>query len=373
MLSLSKLNVSLTKHGAHKIALLLRKYDKDDILDRLEGVEPGVNIEAAQARKNLSASASGTVPDVWNKARAAGSETIDALTLLAIIFSHHQLMRAMREGRTQIYRGVIQRGKVLDGKAFTNFAHTLEELGYSVEHTPDRVTFNLARLFEIPGLHKLAFELLQLKMKVAGWTSAVPLVDELMSAKLNDVLAVSPDQFRNCLATGDVDSIGDSIEDADFFTDVDGASKATKPFSFKAGHAPKKTGSISVASPKAGGTAELLHNAIQTSLFEALAKKYGAGCVGTEIDTGQGTSVDVVVKTASFCWFYEIKVAKTLKAVIRQAVPQLLEYAYWRADNTVADKLVIVAKFKATKEADAYLELLRSRFGLPIYYEQHAV
>lgn len=37
----SRLNVSLTKHGAHKVALLLRKYGKDDVLDHAEGKERG--------------------------------------------------------------------------------------------------------------------------------------------------------------------------------------------------------------------------------------------------------------------------------------------------------------------------------------------
>jgi hypothetical protein len=193
MLNVSKLSVSLTKHGAHKLSLLLRKYDKDNLLNHLEGVEPGINIEAAQARANLSVGPTGVVPEVWNKARTAGTEAIDGLTLLAIIFSHRDLIRAMREGRNQAFRGIVRRGQVLDGKAVTNFAHTLEELGYSVDHTPDHISFNLARLFEIPGLHKLAFELLQLKMRPAGWLPREPLVDALVAAKLNEVLAITPD------------------------------------------------------------------------------------------------------------------------------------------------------------------------------------
>jgi hypothetical protein len=39
-LKLSRLNVSLTKHGAHKVALLLRKYGKDEVLGRaIEAIE----------------------------------------------------------------------------------------------------------------------------------------------------------------------------------------------------------------------------------------------------------------------------------------------------------------------------------------------
>lgn len=54
MVDLKKLSVSFTKHGAHKLALLLRKHGKDDLLSNVSGVESDVNIDLAQAEKNLS-------------------------------------------------------------------------------------------------------------------------------------------------------------------------------------------------------------------------------------------------------------------------------------------------------------------------------
>lgn len=77
-----------------------------------------------------------------------------------------------------------------------------------------------------------------------------------------------------------------------------------------------------------------------------------------------------MVKTKSFLWFYEIKVAPSLKACVRQAIPQLLEYAYWRQNKIVVGRLYVAAHFKPTKEVTDYLELLRTRFSVPIYYEQ---
>ncbi len=49
MTDLNKLAVSLTKHGAHKIAILLRHFDAKHILENLEGSIPGVNIETELA------------------------------------------------------------------------------------------------------------------------------------------------------------------------------------------------------------------------------------------------------------------------------------------------------------------------------------
>lgn len=370
MLDLGRLSTSLTKHGAHKIALLLAKYDKDNILNRLSGVEPGINIEAVQARKNLSATTSGVVPEVWNKARAAGSESVGALVFVGIVFSHHKLIEAMRAGRIAPMRGKIENGKVLSGKDFTNFAHTIEELGYRVSHTPGQVTYNLSKLFEIPGLNKLALELIALKFKAAGWDGKKSVVDELIDNKLNEVFSITAEQFENWLATGDMDAIGDSLEDETFFLDSTDDTGVQPPFVFAPGHTPKKTGIVDIATPKKGGKAELLHNELQTALYNALAKVHGMTCVGTELGTGHGTSIDLVVKTDKFCWFYEIKVGKSVKACIRQAIPQLLEYAYWRKDNEVADRLYIVTKFKLTKDAENFLDLLRTRFNLPLHYEQ---
>lgn len=370
MIELSRLAVSLTKHGAHKIAALLKKYDKDEILDRLEGVEPGINIELAQARKNLSVDQFGKVPEVWNKARASGGESVDALVLIGIIFSHHDLLTALREARTSRFRGTIKRGKTLDGKAFTNTAHIIEELGYSVSHTKQEVSYNFSKLFEIPGLNKLAAELIAIKLRTAGWDGKTDLLDELLQRKLNESFAVSEEQFRNWVTTGDIAAIGDALEDEAFFLDTAGDTGPAAPFAFTPGHTPKKTGVVEVSPVGAGGKAVLLHNELQTKLYASLVAKHGKDSVRTELPTGHGTSIDVVVKTTAFCWFYEIKVAKSLKACIRQAIPQLLEYAYWRTDNKVADRLYIAATFTMTNDAEAFLKLLRERFSLPIYYHQ---
>lgn len=370
MVNLSKLSVSLTKHGAHKIAILLKKYDKDVILDQLEGVEPGITIDGPQAKKNLSVNRYGVVPEVWKKARLAGNECVDGLVFVGIILSHHRLMKAMSAGRGAPLRGQIERGKVLDGKAFTNFAHIIEQLGYSVSHTPDHVSYSLERLFQLPGLNSLVLELVALKFRVAGWDGETSLIDEILDSKINEVFSVSAEQFKSWLLAGDLDAVGETLEDEAFFLDSSEDAGAGNVFAFKAGHAAKKTGTVDVTAATKGGKAHLLHNELQTALYNELAMQHGEDCVGTELDSGNGTSIDLVVKTATFCWFYEIKVARSLKACFRQSIPQLLEYAYWRDDTAVADRLYIATTFMLTPDAAAFLELLRTRFCLPLYYHQ---
>jgi hypothetical protein len=371
MTNLKSLNVSLTKHGAHKIADLVKKYPRAQVLGMLWGKVSGVNVEEAQAKKILSVSSAGMVPEFWDDARKLGDVAVDSLVLLAIIFSHHLLIKAMREGRTDSFRGTIKRGVTIGDKSYTNFAHVIEQLGYSTAHDPQAVKYNLQPLFSIAGLHTVAIQLFALKLRAAGWDGKGSLLSELVGQNFHEVLNVDSDQFIRWLTVGSLAAAG-ALEDALFFSGVDEV-PIKGNFVFKSGHTPKKTGSIGVTPTQSEVVANLRHNEIQTDLYTQLVKKYGAGNVGTEVPTGDGTAVDIVVNTGHTFWFYEIKIADTLRAGIRQAIPQLLEYAFWRCEDDRAEKLFIVAEFPLSEAADKYLQYLRTRFTVPIYYLQHSL
>jgi len=368
--------VSLTKHGAHKIAALLNKYDKDEVLDHLSDSELGINIELAQAKKTLCASSKGLVPTIWNKARQRGSETVNALVLLGIIYSHHKLISVMRDSRgKRPYSGRIVRGKHISGKAYSNLANNIEELGYSTEHSRNHIDYDLHKIFQIPGLNKLAIELIGLKLETAGWNKKNSIADESIAHGLHEALSVSEAHFNKWLSTGAMGETNDSPEAPevlDYFVNADDK-ELFEQFQFKSGHNPKKIGTVPVKPSKNESTADLVHNEIQTSLYAKLVHEYGKDNVGTEISTGQGTSIDIVVKTKTFCWFYEIKTADSVKACIRQALPQLLEYAYWHGNDDRADRLIIVSSLPITKGAETYLSFLREKFCLQVHYEQHQV
>ncbi len=373
---LQKLNVSLTKHGAHKIANLLCKYDKDEVLNHLEHSETGINIDLPQAKQNLSTDRRGVVPDLWNEARIKGSETINALVLSSIILSHHQLIDALEKSADKNrFAGTVKRGYVLDGKSFTNFAHTVEELGYSTEHSPDHVCYDFHKLFQIPELHILFEKLLRLKLVTAGWDQSNSIVGESTRLGLHKVFSLSAKEFGTWLVTGSLnpeDQAPDEIEDSEFFSEADD-DRPTGNFEFKPGHNAKKTGVIVTGTTTEPKTATLLHNEIQNQMYEDLVARYGKACVGTEVPTGDGTAIDIVVKTDRFCWFYEIKTGSSVRVCIRQAIPQLLEYAYWQGDDSRADKLIIVSLKKLTPQAAAYLDFLRQKFKLNIHYEQFRI
>lgn len=370
MTNLKSLRVSLTKHGAHKIATLLRLYDRTQILDHLNDSVPGINIERVQARKNFSADRNEHLPEFWDDVRSMGDEAIDGLVLLAIVSSHHELLQALKKGVLKAkYKGRIEKGVVIDHKAFTNFKHTLVELGYGVEATDQKVDYDFTKLFKIPGLNRLAALLFALKLKTAKWNGLGLLDDELIRLDFHKSFSIDEASFRAWLSTGASEPVASlTTDDEGFFEAADEKLEIT-PFSFTKGHLPKKVGKVKITAPTTDFEADLLHNAMQTKLYDELVAIHGADCVGTENSSGSGTAIDLVVQTTEFRWFYEIKTADSVKACIRQAIPQLLEYAYWQCDATRADKLVIVGPRPITPEGASYLSFLRDTFDLQFYYE----
>ncbi|WP_338244801.1 hypothetical protein [Aurantiacibacter hainanensis] len=367
MTDINRLTVSLTKHNAHKVAQLLKQYDVDEVFDRLDEV----HAEPAQARKNLSVQAGDILPPVWEKAKRLGDDAIDALVLVAIIFSHHELIAAMQNASLRKgFSGRIERGVQLDGKAYTNFVQIIDSLGYATRREFSGVSFNLKPMFELPGFAPLVSELLELKLLAARWDQSNSVSAEAKRLGFHEVFGVSASEFTAWVRSQSQPTKAGSAmlpKDEEFF-EGDANEADTQPFKFQAGHTDRDVDSVSRSASKKS-KARQLHNDIQNNLFAYLVKKLGARNVGTEVPTGAGTSVDLVTKIGDKITFYEIKTASTVRVCIRQALPQLLEYAYWPHDCR-ADELIIVSHLPASKGGDRYLNQIRSKFGIPIVYKQ---
>lgn len=113
---------------------------------------------------------------------------------------------------------------------------------------------------------------------------------------------------------------------------------------------------------------DLYHNRIQTELFKYLTSLYGNN-VGTENPTGKGTFIDAVVRHGTQYSFYEIKTSYPVRQCVRDALGQLLEYAYF-GNSIPIKELVIVSPHKTTHDVTMYLENLREKYSLPIVYRQ---
>lgn len=367
MTNLTRLKVSLTKHNAHKIARLLKDYDADEVLARLHEV----HADEAQAHKNLSVLPGKTVPNVWAKATSLGNNAVDALVLLGIIFSHHKLIAAMIDASNRHrFAGRIERGVQLSGKEYTNFARVIDQLGFATKLDYPGVTFNLRGMFEIPGLGPLVGELLSLKLDAAQWDHSNSVADEAVLQNLHRVFGVTPKEFKDWLSSDAQPAAAGTVllpRDEEFFQ-VEDEGPEPKAFEFKAGHTERAVEPISKAAT-ARTKASQLHNDIQNRLYTYLCNQVGADHVGTELDTGNGTTIDVVVQKNGKTTFYEIKTSTSVRASIRQAIPQLLEYAYW-PDGKRADELVIVSHLPISAGAQRYLAFLHQEFRLPLTYRQ---
>lgn len=367
MTDLTQLKVSLTKHNAHKIARLLKDYKPDQILSRLHEVRA----EKAQAYKNLSVLAGSKVPEVWTKAKKLGDNAIDALVLVGIVFSHHKLIDAMVNASARSgFIGRIERDVQLDAKAYTNFVRVIDQLGFATKLDYLGVTFNLRAMFEIPSLGPLVGELIGHKLDTAHWNRSGTVADEAIAQKFHQVFGVTAKELKEWL-TADIQpsSVSTSFlpKDEEFFQ-ADDEETAQQPFTFSPGHTKRSVEAIS-KNASAKTKVNQLHNDIQNRLYAHLCKKLGVGCVGTEIGTGSGTTIDVVTQHKNKTTFFEIKTSSSVRTSIRQAIPQLLEYAYW-PDQKRADELVIVSHLPLTKTAARYLEYLREQFKLPLSYRQ---
>lgn len=114
---------------------------------------------------------------------------------------------------------------------------------------------------------------------------------------------------------------------------------------------------------------QLRHNDIQVALHKHLAALHGHSSVQTELPTGNGTAIDVGLRLGDRYWFYEIKTSLSARICIREALGQLLEYAFWPRSQE-PERLVVIGEPVLDKEAMLYLEQLRKRFDIPIFYQQ---
>lgn len=114
--------------------------------------------------------------------------------------------------------------------------------------------------------------------------------------------------------------------------------------------------------------AEARHSLIQEKLIAQLSESYGSDNVSWE-NPCNGGRIDVVLQEGTVHTFYEVKTGSSVKACIREAIGQLLEYTYWGAIEN-AKEMVIVSEFTLTKQAAEYLKFLTQKFNLPLRYQQ---
>lgn len=106
------------------------------------------------------------------------------------------------------------------------------------------------------------------------------------------------------------------------------------------------------------------HDDMQRQLMAELKQQYGTKNVWREQDF-----VDVRVETEQELIYFEIKTDLNPRAVIRQALGQILEYAYHPVrPGRRPNSLVIVGRSEIGPDDKIYLQSLREKFALPLSY-----
>jgi hypothetical protein len=106
------------------------------------------------------------------------------------------------------------------------------------------------------------------------------------------------------------------------------------------------------------------HARMQALLMDQLEREYPGSKILREQDF-----IDVSLKTKDQLILFEIKSDLNPRSVIRQALGQLLEYAYHPTrKHPLPPQLEIVGRQPLSKEDDKYLEYLKTAFSLPLSY-----
>lgn len=113
----------------------------------------------------------------------------------------------------------------------------------------------------------------------------------------------------------------------------------------------------------------LEHARMQAILMKELRREYPSSRIVREQDF-----VDIRVTTESNVILFEIKTALQPQLVIREALGQILEYAYHPSRQyQLPVSLVIVGRRALTDADEAYLKRLRTAFQLPLSYREVSV
>jgi len=114
----------------------------------------------------------------------------------------------------------------------------------------------------------------------------------------------------------------------------------------------------------------LRHNKLQEALWRQLKSQFGVKNVIAEFSNVGRTRADIVVLRKNGDWFYEIKTADSARECVREALGQILEYAFWPPAARAVNRLIIVGEAAMDEECQKYLQVLKKHFRLPVEYQR---
>lgn len=129
---------------------------------------------------------------------------------------------------------------------------------------------------------------------------------------------------------------------------------------------PTKTVLSSFRRPVSGTQVDWRHTRLQNALHDYLSH------LGHEA-MYERHRVDLTLRLPDGDILLELKTAPTVRACVRQALGQLLEYAYYEARQEQLRAIVVVGRAPPCEADLTYLRFLRTDRGLPVEYWQFTV
>ena len=144
-----------------------------------------------------------------------------------------------------------------------------------------------------------------------------------------------------------------------------GEKKAAPMFKFKKSHKTLISGrSYTIIEKEI--SIDIRHTLIQEKLIRKLTKEYGEDNVSPENEF-DGNRIDLVLREGKKFTFFEIKTGYSVRSCIRQAIGQLLDYAFWPGMEN-AHRIVVVGEPECNDEDNNYINYLKAEFRIPIEY-----
>ncbi|MBR4272647.1 MAG: hypothetical protein IKQ30_07410 [Bacteroidales bacterium] len=113
-----------------------------------------------------------------------------------------------------------------------------------------------------------------------------------------------------------------------------------------------------------------LHKKIQNAIVSLLKKQYTKLQLESSADPSQRVDIKGFSKNEKEWHFFEVKTVSA-KRCIREALGQILEYAHY-PNVALANKLYIVGPEPPDEKDKAYMQLLREKYNLPIWFRWYS-
>jgi hypothetical protein len=205
MLDLQPLRVSLTKNGYLKIAEVVKRHPRWEVLDNIRGAYRGVNLVRSQVANIMGEDISGELPEFWDEIRQHGDRAVDAFVLVAIIMSHGDLIHLLKASFQGDMKGHLERASVGE-KAYTNLVYAMACCGLcDYARGAEATTYDMRGLVhELREAGHVVRQLIEHKMRRCGWRPAdrpggTDFFRECEENEIHRVFGLEPRAFRSWL------------------------------------------------------------------------------------------------------------------------------------------------------------------------------